>query len=132
MALIGPVKRNGGGSGKRIKRDTVQLCRFLCARVCARVRLKKGAFLQPTKFSLSRQISPHPRVCLIPPLPSVSLFLCFHPAPRPSCEIHHVFTLHYPQCSFLTKRGDESQRRPSSPCTRSGDGRQRRSGFVTL
>lgn len=42
MALIGPVKRNGGGSGKRIKRDTVQLCRFLC--VCEREsEVKKGA-----------------------------------------------------------------------------------------
>lgn len=34
MALIGPVKRNGGGSGKRIKRDTGTRCNFTCSCLC--------------------------------------------------------------------------------------------------
>lgn len=116
MALIGTVKRNGGGSGKRIKRDTGTHCNSTCSCVWEFVCVWGGMdFLLPTKLSLSD----HPPIKkppqkITPPIHSLSYILYTHfrpPAPRPRCEIHHVLTPHYPQHIFR-QRDDESRRSP--------------------
>lgn len=54
------------------------------------------------------------------PFLSFFFLLCFHPAPRPWCEIPHVLTLHYPQ-HIVQQRHDESWHSPS-PLGRHDDG----------
>lgn len=112
MALIGPVKSNGGVSGKRIKRDIGKHCYFFLCVFVSTWRRGGMDFIPPAELNPQ-----HPSTYLLFFVPMiVSSFLYFFficcTAPRPQRKIHHVITVILPAASLSLRqqRNDESLR----------------------